>query len=119
MHIATWNDVNSKGVTEPGARNVVIRVLIDERIGAPTFAMRRLEVAPGGETPFHSHPWEHEVYVLSGTGKIRCKNGDTGMKEGIFAYIAPEEEHGFANTGDAPLVFLCMIPAAKHRGIKA
>lgn len=118
MHIAAWNDVKAKSVTEPGVTDVAMRVLIDEGTGAPTFAMRLLEIAPGGQTPFHSHPWEHEVYVLSGRGKIRCNNGETRMKEGIFIYVAPDEEHNFANTGDVPLVFLCMIPAAKYRGIK-
>lgn len=119
MHIAAWNDVKTKSVTEPGARDVNIRVLIDENIGAPTFTMRRFEVAPGGGTPYHSHPWEHEVYVLSGKGKVRHKDGEAEMKEGVFVYVAPGEEHSFANTGTGPLMFLCMIPVADLRGRKA
>jgi quercetin dioxygenase-like cupin family protein len=118
MHISSCNDVKAKSVTEPGAKGVSIRVLIDENMGARTFAMRRLEVAPGGETPYHAHLREHEVYVLSGTGKVRSKNGETGMKEGVFVYVAPEEEHNFVNAGTVPLIFLCMIPVAKFRGRK-
>ncbi len=116
MRIAAWDDVKPRGVKESGARDVSIRVLIDEDVGAPTFTMRRLEISPGGGTPFHSHPWEHEVYVLSGAGTIRHKEGETGMTEGTFVYVAPEEEHAFVNTGTSPLVFLCMIPAEGLRG---
>jgi quercetin dioxygenase-like cupin family protein len=116
VHAAVLKEVEAKKVTEPGADGVAIRVLIDESIGAPTFAMRHFEVAPEGFTPFHSHPWEHEVYVLSGNGKVRHKGGDTTMKEGVFVYVAPGEEHNFVNTGTVPLVFLCMIPVARLRG---
>ena len=116
MRIAAWKNVEGKNVTEPGARGVTIRLLIDESVGAPTFAMRRFEVAPGGCTPFHSHPWEHEVYVLSGKGMVRQRDGESDMEEGVFVYVAPGEEHNFVNTGTVPLIFLCMIPVARRCG---
>ena len=52
-----------------------------DNVGAPNFTMRHFEVAPGGRTPFHAHPWEHEVYVLSGTGKVRQKGGERAPSE--------------------------------------
>ena len=76
MHTAKWNDIEGKAVTDAGAKGVTIRVLMGDNVGAPTFTMRHFEIAPGGRTPFHAHAWEHEVYILSGRGKVRQKDGD-------------------------------------------
>ena len=53
-----------------GSAGCQVRWLLDERDGAPTFAMRQFEVAPGGHTPQHFHDYEHEVFVLEGTGVV-------------------------------------------------
>lgn len=113
MHVAKWDEVDGKTVAEAGAEGVTIRVLMGENVGAPNFTMRRFEVAPGGRTPYHSHPWEHEVYVLSGRGTVRRKDGEAAVGPGSFVYVAPGEEHNFSNAGDSPFSFLCIIPATK------
>ena len=113
MHTAQWKDVEGKAVTDAGAEGVTIRVLMGDNVGAPTFTMRHFEVAPGGRTPFHAHPWEHEVYVLSGTGKVRQKGGERKVGPGSFVYVPPDEEHNFENAGQAPFTFLCVIPSTK------
>ena len=113
MHTAKWSDIEGKAVTDAGAEGVTIRVLMGDNVGAPTFTMRHFEVAPGGRTPFHAHPWEHEVYVLSGTGKVRQKGGERKVGPGSFVYVPPDEEHNFANAGDEPFAFLCVIPSTK------
>jgi quercetin dioxygenase-like cupin family protein len=87
--------------------------LITARDGAPTFAMRRFTVDVGGNTPFHSHAWEHEVYVLRGRGAVRRRDGDAPIEEGVAVLVEPGEMHSFRNEGDEPLVFLCMIPVAE------
>jgi quercetin dioxygenase-like cupin family protein len=116
MQVGKWSEVEAKGVSEPGASGVTIRVLMGDNVSAPTFVMRHFEVAPGGGTPYHSHAWEHEVYVLSGKGKVRRKGGETDLEAGSFVYVAPDEEHNFLNTGAAPFVFLCAIPTKKSYG---
>jgi len=113
MYAAQWKDIEGKTVTDPGAEGVTIRVLMGDNVGAPTFTMRHLEIAPGGRTPFHAHPWEHEVYVLSGTGKVRQKGGERKVGPGSFVYVPPDEEHNFENAGEAPFTFLCVIPASR------
>ncbi len=113
MITARWGDVEGKAVTESGARGVTIRVLMGDDIGAPNFAMRHFEVAPGGNTPYHTHPWEHEVFVLTGRGTVRKKDGQAEVGPGSFVYVPPGEEHAFANAGDKPFTFLCVIPASK------
>jgi quercetin dioxygenase-like cupin family protein len=113
MHVSRWEEVEAKPVTDPGARGVSIRVLMGENVGAPTFTMRHFSLAQGGSTPYHSHPWEHEVYVLSGTGKVLRKGGETEVAKGSFVYVPLDEEHSFVNAGDNSFEFLCIIPAAK------
>ncbi len=110
MHVAMWSDTIAKSVSEAGAEGVTIRVLMGDNVAAPNFAMRRFELAPGGRTPYHTHPWEHEVYVLSGRGKVRRNGGESALEGGSCVFVAPGEEHGFVNVGDAPFVFLCVIP---------
>ncbi|MBE0569380.1 MAG: cupin domain-containing protein [Deltaproteobacteria bacterium] len=113
MHVARWKDVEGKTVTEAGAAGVTIRVLMGENVGAPNFTARHFEVAPGGRTPFHAHPWEHEVFVLSGKGNVKRGDGGTEVGPGSFVFVPPGEEHAFENDGPDVFSFLCVIPATK------
>ncbi len=75
MLVRNRDDVQT--VTYSGdARGVEMRPLITERDGAPHFAMRLFTLDPGGHTPYHSHEWEHEVYILAGSGAVRSKDGE-------------------------------------------
>jgi quercetin dioxygenase-like cupin family protein len=81
--------------------------------GAPNFCMRVFDVEPGSSTPFHSHPWEHEVYVLSGWGVAKGDQGETQIGKDNVVYVAPDETHCFTNNSDEPLRFICVIPIVK------
>ena len=89
---------------------VMQRTVIGPDQGAPNFVMRIFELAPGTSPRYHSHSWEHEVFVLSGRGIIRSESGDREISEGSVAYIKPNEPHGLANNSDKPLRFICLIP---------
>ena len=95
---------------ESGASGASLRELITVREGAPNFAMRLFEVAPGGSTPFHSHPWEHEVFVLDGLGAIGTVDGPRPVRGGDSVFIPGDERHQFRNVGGEPLRFICVIP---------
>jgi len=75
------NDVPACELGLPGAKGVTVRLLIggDE---APGFVMLFLELAPGGHTPGHSHEWEEEVFVTSGTGSVKTREGERPLKAG-------------------------------------
>ena len=92
------------------APGVLRRVVIGADDGAPRFAMRVFEVRPGSSTPFHSHWWEHEVFVLSGEGIVKGKGNEKSIGEGTVVFVAPNEEHCFVNTEDDVLRFICVIP---------
>ena len=92
------------------APGVFMRTVIGATDGAPRFAMRVFEVEPGSSTPLHTHWWEHEVYILSGSGYVTSKDGDTALKPGDVVYVEPNELHCFTNKGDEPFRFVCVIP---------
>ncbi|MDP7443374.1 MAG: cupin domain-containing protein [Candidatus Bathyarchaeota archaeon] len=105
-------DVKEDEVPAP-ADGVKIRWLLTEETGAPTFSMRQFTVTPGGSTPQHTHPWEHEAYILEGSGTILGGEEVEAVEAGTVVYIPPDELHQFKNTGDRELKFLCMIPNQK------
>jgi quercetin dioxygenase-like cupin family protein len=91
------------------AQGVEMRPLITERDGAPHFAMRVFKLAPDGHTPYHAHEWEHEVYILDGTGTVRSADGERGLRAGDAVFLGPHEEHQF-RAGRAGLQFICCVP---------
>jgi quercetin dioxygenase-like cupin family protein len=97
----------------PPAEGVKVRWLITEETGAPNFAMREFALEPGGSTPRHAHPWEHEVFVLAGKGTVSGEVGDEPVKPGDVVFVPQDEEHQFRNDGDEELRFLCLIPHQK------
>jgi len=110
MRVIHPDDVPTGPVETEGAEGVMIQEFITHREGAPTFAMRRFEIAPGGHTPLHTHAWEHEVYILEGEGILRGFEGEKPFRTGDAVLVPPGEEHSFVNTGDSTLKFLCMVP---------
>lgn len=110
MKVQSLEQVESVPVTMEGAVGCRVRWLIGERDGAPNFAMRQFEVQPGGHTPKHSHPYEHEVYVLEGTGEILEGDVPRAFRAGDVILVQPDEIHQFRNTSQAPLKFLCLVP---------
>jgi quercetin dioxygenase-like cupin family protein len=109
MHIVSSNQVVAEEVEE-GAHLTTIRWLITAKEGAPNFAMRLFELAPGGYTPYHSHSWEHEVFILDGTGEITTETDPRAIKQGDAILVLPDEKHQFRSTGPQPLRFICLIP---------
>jgi quercetin dioxygenase-like cupin family protein len=74
--------------------------------GAPNFSMRVFEIEPGSSTPYHSHPWEHEVFVFSGRGVVKSEAGETQVKKDSVVFIPAEEQHCFTSNGNEPLRFV-------------
>lgn len=89
---------------------VTVRWMITDKDGAPNFALRVFEVEPGAASPFHTHPWEHEAFILAGKGHLRAVDGETPFREGDAVFVAPGEKHQFVNDGDTVLRFICLIP---------
>jgi quercetin dioxygenase-like cupin family protein len=110
MKVCRQDEVAAQPVEMEGAAGCTVRWLLGEKDGAPNFAMRQFEVSPGGHTPRHSHPYEHEVYVLAGSGVVYEGDDPREINAGDVIYVAPDDIHQFRNTGPSPMQFLCMIP---------
>ena len=110
MKVTPSQEVPSKTVEMEGAQGCTVRWLVGTEDGAPNFAMRQFEVAPGGYTPRHRHPYEHEVFVLEGQGVVYEGDQRHPLRAGDVVLVKPDEVHQFCNTGDLPLKFLCLIP---------
>jgi quercetin dioxygenase-like cupin family protein len=96
------------------APGVNIRWLIDEENdGAPHYALRLIEVAPSGHTPFHAHPFEHENFVISGNGRLRIEEEQYEVGPGSVMFVPADMNHNFENTGQEPFCFLCGIPVTR------
>ena len=119
MDVKSVQSVSPQAMPIEGAEGVTMRVLFSDQTGAPNFAMRVFEVKPGGHTPFHHHPYEHEVLILEGEGQLKSEKGPRPFKAGDAVYIAPDEPHQFQNTSGNPLKFLCMIPNAPKKDCQA
>ena len=111
MKLVKWRDLTPREVTQEGAVNTTIRVLLGPEVGAPNFIMRLFEIKPGGCTPSHTHDFEHEIFVLSGSGVCIQPDRETpvGAEDAIF--MPGGEEHRFRNTGEEILRIICLIPA--------
>jgi quercetin dioxygenase-like cupin family protein len=91
-----------------------IRWLIDDdHDGAPVYALRMIEVNPGGHTPRHSHPCEHENFVVEGEGRVLINGEWQLLKAGDVVFVPGNMEHTYENTGSVPFKFLCGIPVKR------
>ncbi len=89
---------------------ILKRVLVGPRDGAPNFVMRLFTLKPGASTPYHTHLWEHEIFVVEGGIEVVQKDKRTKVSQGAFIYVEPNEEHQFHNYTDKEASFICVIP---------
>lgn len=94
-----------------GTKDVELRWLISKDDGADNFVMRMFELKPGGYTPLHVHPHEHEVFVVEGEGVLVYEGEEHKFCGDYVIFVPGNKKHRFKNTGDSILRFLCLIPA--------
>ena len=112
MHIRRAEQMEGTPVEMDGVKDVFMRLMVGREHGAPSFSMRHFTVEPGGHTPRHSHNYEHEVYIIDGAGRVEHDGAFQDIRGGDVLLIEPNKVHQFLNTGDAPLRFLCLVPAS-------
>ncbi len=111
MIVKIIDKVPAVPVKMDGASNVTVRILLGPNDGAPTMAMRLFELAPNGNTPYHNHPYEHEVIVLSGKLAAVTENGQKELSVGDVVLMEPDEQHQFKNLSDTDSArMICLIP---------
>lgn len=113
MIVRSTDDVPARAMDMPGADGVTMRLMVGRDDGAPTFAMRLFEVAPGGHTPKHSHNYEHEVLIVDGRAELACGpdgNQTRHAGAGDVVFVPANETHQFRNPGGGVLRFMCLVP---------
>ena len=119
MQVKHYEQTPQQPVRMEGSHGCRVRFLVGQAEGAPNFALRQFEVEPGGHTPRHSHPYEHEVFVLAGEGEVLCDNTPHPLRPGVVVFVKSDEIHQFRNTGGEPLKFLCLVPnSSQHLPIQ-
>ena len=113
MKVAHYRDIPPDPVGEEGASGIAIRWVISEKDGADNFSMRVFEMEAGGYSPYHKHPWEHEVFILEGRGSLVQGEKEVPFSKGDVIFIPPGEEHQVKNSFGEPLEFICLIPNPK------
>jgi quercetin dioxygenase-like cupin family protein len=113
MIVGRTHDVEPSEIHENDMKGVSMKVVISADEGAPNYVMRVFEIEPGGHTAYHTHPWEHEVYVLEGEGSVREGEEHHHLEKGSFVLVTPNEPHNFANTGQSVFRFICVVPVMR------
>ena len=111
-----WQGVDVLAYKQEGGapfRDVTRQVLFGEA-GLPA-QLRYFEVAAGGWTTLERHQHVHAVMVIRGRGQ--CLVGDKAYELGPqdLVSVPPMTWHQFRAAADAPLGFLCMVPAERDR----
>jgi quercetin dioxygenase-like cupin family protein len=110
MIVKSVASVPRESIVEKGVKGVVKQVLIGPADGAPNFSMRQFTVDPGGYTFYHIHEYEHEIFVLRGSGIARSGGEEVAFSADTAIFVKPGEIHQIINDSTEELVFLCLIP---------
>lgn len=111
MKIKHIHNVAAAPVAIDGAKGASVRVIFGPADNAPTVAMRLFELEGGGHTPYHSHPFEHEVLVWKGQVALKTEAGITPLKNGDAVLVEPNEVHQFVNLSTTESAqFICLVP---------
>ncbi|MDP6987473.1 MAG: cupin domain-containing protein [Phycisphaerales bacterium] len=116
MLIRRCDPAAASEVSMEGASGVAMQMLVGRFDAAPNFAMRHFVVAAGGQTPRHSHPWEHEVYVVEGVLRTECAGETKDASAGDAVLIPGGAMHQFVNDSNAEARFLCIVPLESECG---
>lgn len=101
-------DIPAENMTLDGAKGVGFRLLIGEEDGAPNFAMRLISFQAGGRSPHHSHDFEHETFIVDGSGAVEIDGELTKLTKGDAVYVPANAVHHFE--ADDGMEMICVVP---------
>ncbi len=64
-----------------------------------TCTMTYSEIYPDKTSAHHIHEWEHEVYIIKGSGTLICDGKEYPVKAGDALFIPPNVDHYTLNNG--------------------
>ncbi|HAK45137.1 MAG TPA: cupin [Spirochaeta sp.] len=111
MPLLKKENMKNMKINMEGALNVSKMSTIDGALGWEGWSMRIFTLKREGYTPFHTHPWPHINYIISGEGSIFIDGKEKSVTPGDTAYINAGEKHQFKNLGEGEFSFICIVPA--------
>ncbi len=109
---------NLKDVFTPGGSPGRLITLDDN---PPTCTMTYSEIEPGQTSAHHIHPWEHEVYIIEGSGTLVCDGNNYPVKAGDALFIPGEVDHYTLNDsgqGNIKRIEINPLMAAQQGGAR-
>jgi quercetin dioxygenase-like cupin family protein len=112
MKIIAIDHVEKKKVQMEGAAGAWKQLPLGSKDGTPVYSFRVFTLEPGGNTPYHSHPYEHMNFVIEGEGVLLNAGGkEQQLKAGDFALVDPNERHQYRNnSSDKVFRMICGVP---------
>lgn len=108
-------EIPESGINRSYMPGVAIRYLVLEEFGAPNFELRYFELEPGTTTSDDHHAFEHEVFVLHGSGYLHLSDRTVELHEEDAILIEPWEPHRLEASSTERLGFLCIVPNGVSR----
>ncbi len=115
MLIRNIDEVPTNPVDMQGVKGVTMSVMVGRADNAPNFSLRHFRVEPQGHSPRHSHDYEHEVYIVDGSGTVLLEGAPRPIRKGDVIYVPADHEHQFT-AGTQGLRFLCLVPVSRNCG---
>ncbi len=111
MKINNNDEIFAADVDMEGAKDVKMKILIGTGDESENIIMRHFFIAPGGNTPYHQHNYEHVIKVEKNKGiAVDEKGGEHEIKAGQSLFIRPNDLHQFKNPYNEVFEFICIIP---------
>ncbi len=112
MKIIALDKVEKKKVQMEGAAGAWKQLPLGNADGAPVYSYRVFTLEPGGNTPYHSHPYEHMNFIIEGQGVLVNGAGEEKpLKAGDFALVNPNERHQYRNNSTTTAFrMICGVP---------
>ncbi len=76
------------------------------------YSLAHATVDPGNKTDRHRLKADEVYYIISGLGMMHIDDEAAAVKSGDAVEIPPGAVQWVENTGDRPLVFLCIVDPA-------
>jgi quercetin dioxygenase-like cupin family protein len=112
MKIVSLANVEKKKVQMEGAFGAWKQLPLGSNDGTPVYSYRVFTLEPGGNTPYHSHPYEHMNFIIEGQGILVNEAGEEQpLESGDFALVYPNERHQYRNSSpDKVFSMICGVP---------
>lgn len=112
MKIVNLSEMEKTRVFMEGVQDAFKQLPISKKDGSPTYTFRVFTILPGGNTPYHTHNFEHINYVIEGEAVIvNERKEERKIRKGDFILVLPNEKHQYKNKdAEKDFVMICAVP---------